>query len=127
MRNVRCVPRSGISSSEALNVPSSEPTVEIAYIRPAVSPESSTRSSLSRIAHGETAPSISTGTATSASTPNSEPAKPPIETLSNASTESDSSGCARNGTSASRTDDASTSRHRPSMCGWRSASRPPNQ
>ena len=67
-------------------------------MRPAVSPESSTRSSFSRIAHGDTAPSISTGTATSASTPNSEPAKPPIETLSNASTDSDSSGCATNGT-----------------------------
>ena len=32
------MPTSGISSSEALNVPTSEPTVEIAYMRPAVSP-----------------------------------------------------------------------------------------
>ena len=79
VRKVRCVPTSGISSSAEANVPTSEPTVEIAYIRPAVSPESSRRSSLSRIAHGDTAPSISTGTATSASVPNSEPAKAPIE------------------------------------------------
>ena len=65
-RNVRWVPTSGISSSAERNVPSSEPTVEIAYMRPAVSPESSMLSSFSRIAHGETAPSISTGIATSA-------------------------------------------------------------
>ena len=121
------MPTSGISSSDALNVPTSEPTVEIAYMRPAVSPESSTRSSLSRIAHGETAPSMSTGTATSASTPNSEPAKPPTETLSNASTESDRSGWATIGTTASSTDDTRISRQRPCRCGWRSASRPPNQ
>ena len=48
-------------------------------MRPAVSPESSMARSFSRIAHGDTAPSISTGTATSASTPNSEPANAPTE------------------------------------------------
>ncbi len=121
------MPTSGISSSEALNVPTSEPTVEIAYIRPAVSPESSTRCSLSRIAHGDTAPSISTGIETSASTPNSEPAKPPIDTSSNASTDRERSGWATIGTTASSTAEASTSMQSPSMCGCRSASRPPNQ
>ena len=81
VRNVRCVPTSGISSRAERNVPTSEPTVEIAYIRPAVCPESSIRWSLSRIAHGDTAPSISTGTATSTSTPNSEPANAPTRVL----------------------------------------------
>ena len=76
---MRCVPISGISSSEAANVPTSEPTVEIAYMRPAVCPESSTACSFRRIAHGDTVPIISTGTATSTSTPNSEPAKAPTE------------------------------------------------
>ena len=78
------MPTSGISSSADRNVPSSEPTVEIAYIRPAVSPESSILSSLSRIAHGDTAPSISTGIATSASTPSSEPKPAPRDRSSNA-------------------------------------------
>ena len=78
-RNVRWVPTSGISSSAAANVPSSEPTVEMAYIRPAIWPESSTECIFRRIAHGDTVPIISTGTATSTSTPNSEPAKAPTE------------------------------------------------
>ena len=123
--NVRWVPTSGISSSAARNVPSSEPTVPIAYSRPAVSPESSTRSSLSRIAHGEAAPSISTGTATSASVPNSEPTAAPIEISSNARTLSERNGCATIGTTASSAAAASTSMHRPRRCGWRSARRPP--
>src|SRR4029078_13481555 len=107
VRNVRCVPTSGISSSEARNVPSSEPTVEIAYIRPAIWPESSTELIFSRIAHGDTDPSISTGPGTSTSTPNSEPANAPIEYSSKASTDSDRNGSATNGTSAISTDAAS--------------------
>ena len=126
-RNVRCVPTSGISSSADRNVPSSEPTVEIAYIRPAVSPESSICSSLSRIAHGETAPSISTGIATSASTPSSEPKPAPKDTSSKASTLSDRNGWATIGTSPSSTLATSTSRHSERMSGRRSAIRPPNQ
>ena len=117
MRNVRWVPTSGISSSEAANVPSSEPTVEIAYIRPAISPESSTARIFSRIAHGDTAPSISTGTATSTRTPNSEPANAPIEYSSNASTLSDRNGPATNGTSASSTEATSTARTAPAGSG----------
>ena len=85
-------------------MPSSEPTVEIAYMRPAISPESSTVRIFSRIAHGDTEPSISTGTATSTSTPNSEPANAPTEYWSNASTLSDRNGSATNGTSAISTD-----------------------
>ena len=108
-------------------MPTSEPTVEIAYMRPAISPESSTACSFSRIAHGETAPSISTGIATSASTPNSEPANVPIEIESNASTLSDRNGLATIGTRPRISEAASTSRHSPRRCGWRSASRPPNQ
>ena len=50
-------------------------------------------SSFSRIAHGETAPSISTGIATSASTPSSEPKPAPSETSSNALTLSERNGC----------------------------------
>ena len=108
-------------------MPTSEPTVEIAYIRPAVCPESSIRSSLRRIAHGDTAPSISTGTATSTSTPNSEPANAPTEYSSNASTLSDRNGSATIGTSASSTEAASTSAHSERTFGRRSAIRPPNQ
>ena len=102
--------------------------LRVTYLgRPAVSPESSTLCIFSRIAHGDTAPSISTGIDTSASTPRSEPAKPPIDTSSNASTDSESSGWAMIGTTASNPADASTSMQRPSRCGCRSASRPPNQ
>jgi hypothetical protein len=39
IRNVRWVPTSGMRSSAARNVPTSEPAVEIAYSRPAVVPE----------------------------------------------------------------------------------------
>ncbi len=127
VRNVRCVPTSGISSSAERNVPSSEPTVEIAYIRPAVSPESSIECSFRRIAHGDTAPSISTGIATSARTPISEPANTPTDSVSNASTLSERNGSATNGTSASSTDAITTSTHSPRRCGCRSAIRPPNQ
>ena len=127
VRNVRWVPASGISSSAERNVPSSEPTVEIAYMRPAVWPESSTRWSLRRIAHGDTAPSISTGTATSASTPSKEPKPAPSDTLSNASTLSERNGWATIGTSASRAEATSTSRHSAPRSGRRSAIRPPNQ
>src|ERR1051325_8840491 len=124
VRNVRCVPTSGISSSAAANVPSSEPTVLIAYIRPAISPESSTASIFSRIPHGDTEPSISTGTATSTSTPNNEPAKAPIEYSSNASTLSRRNGCDTKGTSAISADAASTVAHSAGSVGRRSAIRP---
>src|SRR3954470_6424241 len=127
VRNVRWVPTSGISSSDAANVPSSEPTVEIAYIRPAISPESSAACILSRIAHGETEPSISTGTATSTSTPNSEPANVPTEYWSKASTLSDRNGPATNGTSAISTEATSTVAQRAGRLVRRSAIRPPNQ
>ena len=127
VRNVRWVPTSGISSSEAANVPSSEPTVEIAYMRPAISPESSTVRIFSRIAHGDTEPSISTGTATSTRTPNSDPANAPIEYWSNASTLSDRNGSATNGTSAISADATSTVAHSAGRFGRRSAIRPPNQ
>ena len=66
---------SGISSSAARNVPTSEPTVEIAYMRPAVCARSPRRSRASGGSPtGATAPSIITGIATSTSTPSSEPA-----------------------------------------------------
>ena len=48
--NVRWVPIVGISSKAARKVPSSEPTVEIAYRLPIVRPVSVTRSTLSRLA-----------------------------------------------------------------------------
>ena len=70
------MPTSGISSSEEANVPTSDPTVEIAYIRPAVSPDPSTLRNFNRIAHGDTAPNINTGAATSANTPNNDPRRP---------------------------------------------------
>ena len=127
VRNVRWVPASGISSSAERNVPSSEPTVEIAYMRPAVSPESSMLSSFSRIAHGETAPSISTGIATSASTPSSEPKPAPSERSSNALTLIERNGCETIGTSASSAAATSTSRLSAPWSGRRSAIRPPNQ
>jgi hypothetical protein len=68
-----------------------------------------------------------TGTATSTSTPNSEPAKPPTETLSKASTEKPRNGRAAKGTTAISSEAARTSRQSPRRCGWRSAKRPPNQ
>ena len=126
-RNVRWVPTSGISSSADEERADERADVEMAYIRPAVSPESSTACSFSRIAHGDTAPSSSTGMATSASTPNSEPANVPMLSESNASTLSSRNGPATIGTSASSSEATTTSRHRPRRCGWRSARRPPNQ
>ena len=73
------------------------------------------------------APIISTGTATSTSTPNSEPANAPIEYESKASTLSDRNGSATNGIAANSTEAASTVPHRALSVGWRSAIRPPNQ
>ena len=64
-RNVRRVPTSGISTSAETSVPTRLPAVESAYRRPATVPASSTFDTASRIAHGDTAPSSSTGTATS--------------------------------------------------------------
>src|SRR5688500_14697318 len=127
VRNVRWVPISGMSSSEAANVPSNEPTVEIAYMRPAIWPESSTACILSRIAQGETVPIIRTGTATSTSTPNSEPANDPTEYESNASTLSDRNGSATNGISANSAEATTTVPHSARRLGCRSAIRPPNQ
>ena len=86
VRNVRRVPTSGMSSSALRNVPASEPNVEMAYRRPEVLPASSISSSARRIANGETMPSTSTGVATSASTPMSEPTNAPAATVSSAST-----------------------------------------
>ena len=125
--NVRCVPISGISSSEAAKVPNSEPSVESAYRRPAVLPASSVEVTRSRIAHGATAPSTSTGTATSASTPNSEPAAAPTSMLSKASTEIDRNGCATSGISATMPAPTSTQRDSASIVGRRSATVPPTQ
>ena len=96
-RNVRCVPIASIAHSETKNTPTSEPTVEIAYSRPATTPDSSTAASFSRVAHGETAPSSSSGTATSTSVPNSEAVNAPTLMFSNALTESVRNGCEMNG------------------------------
>ena len=125
--NVRWVPSSGISSSAAANVPISEPTVDSAYRRPAVRPESSTDATRSRIAHGATAPSTSTGTATSASTPISEPTAAPTWISSNASTETSRNGCATSGTTATIAAPTSTHRHSAWIVGRRSAIDPPTQ
>ena len=108
-------------------MPTRLPAVEIAYRRPATSPASSTVCTARRMAHGETMPSSSTGTATRPSTPTSEPMNAPAEIESSASTATSSSGSAANGTIASSTAAVSVSRHRPRMCGWRSAKRPPSQ
>jgi hypothetical protein len=71
----------------------------------------------SRTAQGEAAPSRVTGTATSTSTPNSEPAKPPTETLSKASAEKPRKGRAANGTTAISRAAIRTSRQSPRMWG----------
>src|ERR671918_870166 len=68
-----------------------------------------------------------TGTATSTSTPSSEPMNAPAEIESSASTPRSSSGSAANGISASRPAAVSASRQSPRMWGWRSARRPPSQ
>ena len=72
-------PRSPTATTK--NTPTSEPIVEIAYSRPATTPDSSTVASFSRVAHGETAPSSSSGTATSTSVPNSEAVNAPTLTV----------------------------------------------
>ena len=71
-------------------------------MRPATVPLSSTRSTASRIAYGEAAPSSITGGATSTVTATSEPMKAPAETSSSASTETSRNGSATNGISADR-------------------------
>ena len=121
------MPTAGISTSAESSVPTRLPAVESAYRRPATSPASSTLFTASRIAHGDTMPSSSTGTATSPSTPTSEPMNAPAEIESRASTATSSSGSAANGTIASSTAAVSVSRQSPRMCGWRSAKRPPSQ
>ena len=125
--NVRCVPTSGISSSEEANVPTSDPTVEIAYIRPAVSPDPSTLRNFNRIAHGDTAPNNNTGAATNTNTPNNDPANAPTDTRSNASTDNDRNGSATTGTNPNNTDATTTNPHNDRKSGRRSANRPPNQ
>ena len=106
---MRWVPIASIAHSETKNTPTSEPTVEIAYSRPATTPDSSTVASFSRVAHGETAPSSSSGTATSTSVPNSDAVNAPTDRLSNALTLKDRNGCAMNGTTASSALPSSTS------------------
>ena len=78
---MRCVPIASIAHSDTKNTPTSEPTVEIAYSRPATAPDSSTVASFSRVAHGETAPSSSSGTATSTSVPNSDAVNAPTDSV----------------------------------------------
>ena len=119
------MPISGISSSAARNVPSSEPAVEIAYSRPVTVPVSATRATASRLAYGATIPSSSTGTATSTSTAASEPRKPPTDSAPSALTASCRNGSDTNGTIASSTAATSTIAHRPRRSARRSASRPP--
>ena len=111
-RKVRWVPTSGIRTSAASIVPSSEPTVEIAYRRPATRPECSTSGTASRIAHGEQVPASPTGIAIRASTANSEPTKAPASISSRALTEISKNGCATSGTSASSTAAPITARQR---------------
>ncbi len=100
----------GISTSAASIVPSSEPTVEIAYRRPAVRPECSTSGSASLIAHGEQVPSSTTGIAIRKRTPTSEPTKAPAEISSRASVETSKKGRAAKGTIASSAAAAATTR-----------------
>jgi hypothetical protein len=88
-------------TSDAVIVPTSEPTVEIAYRRPAVRPECSTSETARRIAHGAQVPASPTGIAIKNNTANSEPTKAPASTSSNASTETSKKGRATSGTSAS--------------------------
>ena len=78
-------------------MPTRLPIVEIAYIRPATVPLSSTRSTASRIAYGDAAPSSITGGATSTETATSDPMNAPAETCSSASTETSRNGSATNG------------------------------
>jgi hypothetical protein len=115
MRKVRRVPTSGMNRRAEPRVPTREPAVDSAYSRPATVPASSTLDTASRMAYGDTAPSSRTGTATSPSTPISEPTNAPADTESSASTATCSSGSAANGTSARRPAAVSASRHRPRM------------
>ena len=66
-----------------------------------------------RIAYGEAAPSIITGTAIRNRAPISEPTNAPAEIWSSASTEMSKKGRATNGTTARRTAAPITSRQRP--------------
>src|ERR671911_2015895 len=127
IRKVRRVPTSGIRTSAESSVPSSDPAVESAYSRPATVPASSTEWTASRIAHGETVPSSSTGIATRTTTASSEPTKAPAEISSSAFTATSSSGSATKGTRASITAAESATRQSARMLGWRSARRPPSQ
>ena len=124
--NVRWVPISGISSSAARNVPTSEPTVEIAYSPPVVRPVSARLSTINRFAYGATVPSSATGTATSTSTATREPRNAPTESEPRACTERRRNGPETNGTIASSTPAASTITHSPRMSARRSAIRPPS-
>ena len=123
---MRCVPIASIAHSETKKTPTSEPIVESAYRRPATIPDSSTDASLSRVAHGETAPSSSSGTAISTSVPNSEAVNAPTLMSSNALTESVRNGWLMNGTIASSTLPSSTSALSARRSGRRSASLPPS-
>ena len=58
---MRRVPTQRDQQRAQTNVPTRLPTVEIAYMRPATVPLSSTRSTASRIAYGDAAPSSITG------------------------------------------------------------------
>ena len=121
------MPITGISSSADANVPTRLPKVESAYRRPATVPASSTRSTPSRIAYGDAAPSSITGGATSTVTATSDPMNAPADTLSSASTDTSRKGSAANGITLTAKPAISTRRHSPSLCGWRSANRPPSQ
>ena len=121
------MPTSGISTSAASIVPVSEPTVEIAYRRPATCPACSTSSTASRSAQGAQLPSNTTGIATRARTPNSEPMNAPASILSRAPTEASKNGRATNGTTASSSAASRMTRQRLRISGRRSAIRPPNQ
>src|SRR5215217_5523560 len=127
VRKVRWVPRNGIRTSAESIVPTSEPAVEIAYRRPATSPLCSTLVTASRTAHGEQAPSKTSGTPKRARTANSDPRKAPAEISSRAPTERSKNGWATNGTTAMSAAAVSARRQSPRRCGCRSAKRPPSQ
>ena len=91
--------------------------VEIAYIRPATVPLSSTRSTASRIAYGDAAPSSINGGATSTVTATSDPMNAPADTLSSASTEMSRKGSATKGIAHTASAATSTSTQRPCLWG----------
>ena len=122
IRNVQRVPTSGISASAATKLPTSPPAVDSAYSRPVASPATATERTLSRIAHGDSAPSTSTGGPTSTSSASSEP-----DSSSSESSVTPSSGIATSGISATSAAPSSAARAIPGLCGCRSASRPPTQ